>query len=174
MVFVTHKEKKDTKHETHPKKEKHKDEKQEKIEELTQSLKRVQADFQNYKKRVEKQQKDMIVFAGEKIIQKLLPTIDNLELALKHAKQKDEFYQGIELVYAGLREALKTEGLEDIEAVGMPFDPYRHEALLSQESDKEPNTVLEEMQKGYTLKDKILRPAKVIVSKPKLEENKNE
>ena len=140
------------------------------ITDLTDTLKRVQADFQNYQQRVERDRGTHAKYAGESIIKKLLPALDNFELALKHAKQKDDFYKGIEMTYASVREILSDEGVQTIPAIGLPFDPLRHEALMTQESEQPKNTVVEEMQKGYTLHEKIIRPAKVAISKGKTKE----
>ena len=144
------------------------------IEDLTHSLKQVQADFENYKKRVERDRQDTIKYAGESLIKQFLPILDNLELALKHCKQKDDFYQGIEMIYANMHTMLEEAGVKPIEAIGLPFDPYRHEALLSIDSKEPKNTILEEMQKGYTYNEKIIRPAKVTISKGNNGGNKNE
>ena len=134
-------------------------------QELTASLQRTQAEFQNYKKRVERDKEQQSKMAGEKLLKKLLPIMDDLELALQHAERKDEFYKGIEMIYANIRELLEQEGVSVIEPQGLPFDPYRHEALMAKESQEEKNTVIEVMQKGYLLHDKVLRPAKVAISK---------
>lgn len=151
----------------HAKKEnvKEKDEKQEKIDELTDMLKRTQAEFENVKKRNEKITQELIKNANEALIKKFLPILDNLELALKHSNNQDDFYQGIEMIYANIRSMLEEEGIKVIEALGLPFDPYRHEALLTKDSEKEKNTVIEVMQSGYEFNNKIIRPAKVMISK---------
>ncbi|MBW3015488.1 nucleotide exchange factor GrpE [Candidatus Woesearchaeota archaeon] len=140
------------------------DENQESIKELTETLQRLQADFENYKKRVEKEKQENINSASRNIITKLLPILDNFELALKADKNSDDFVKGIELIYSELFEILENEGLKRIEATNKEFDPYLHEALLVEESDKE-NIVLEELQKGYMLNGKVIRHTKVKVSK---------
>lgn len=137
---------------------------EETISELTSTLKQVQADYENYKKRVERDRDEYVKYASESMIKKFLAILDNLELALGHAVEKNEFQNGIELIYASIIEMLESEGVKPIPAQGLPFDPYRHEALLRKPSDKAENTVLEVMQKGYTLHDRVLRAAKVIVS----------
>jgi molecular chaperone GrpE len=139
-------------------------EKDEKINELTESLQRLQAEFENYKKRTELNNAEYRKCAIHDFIKKLLPVIDNFELALQHKKNKEEFLKGVELIYSELYSILEDEGLEKIDALNKKFDPYFHEALLSEKSDK-PNVVLEELQKGYKLKDKVLRHTKVKVSK---------
>ncbi len=129
------------------------------------TLQRVQADFENYKKRIEREKKNQMLYSTEDVIKKFLPILDNLELALKHNDRKDEFTKGVELIYASIREMLEQEGVKPIPALDLPFDPYRHEALMSKESDKPENTVIEVMQNGYLLHERVLRPAKVITSK---------
>lgn len=149
-----------------------KEDQEAKIKELTEILQRVQAEFENYKKRCEKENSEFIKYANADLIKKLLPILDNFELALKDCRAKDDFYKGMELIYSHLIEALHSQGLKHIECVGKKFDPYYHEALLTEESDKEENTILEEMQKGYLLNDKVIRHSKVKVAKKKKEEKK--
>ena len=157
-----------TKTKKQPKKEHEKiDSKEAKIKELTDTLQRVQAEFENYKKRCERDSSEFVKIANAELIKKLLPTLDDFELALKNCRAKDDFYKGIELIYSHLIEALQSQGLKHIEAVGKKFDPYFHEALLTEESDQEENIILEEMQKGYLLNDKVIRHTKVKVSKNK-------
>ncbi len=135
------------------------------IAELTDTLKRVQADYENYRKRVDKQQEELAKFAALQAMSALLPIIDDLELALKNAHNKDDgFYKGIELIYAKLTGMLTSEGIEPLDALGKRFDPALHEALLTEESDKEPGTVIEELQKGYVAGDRVVRTAKVKVA----------
>lgn len=136
-----------------------------KTKELTETLQRVQAEFENYKKRVDKEKQEFCDYAKEDLIRKLLPLIDNFELALKHKKSDKEFHKGVELIYAQLITILENEGLKPIKALNEKFDPYKHEALLAEKSSKEENTILEELQKGYLLKDKVIRPSKVKVSR---------
>ena len=138
-----------------------------KIQELTDTIQQTQADFQNYKQRVERDKQQQSKMAGEQLLKKFFPIMDNLELALQHANGKGEFYKGVEMIYANIRELLEEEGVSVIEPRGLPFDPYRHEALMAKESEQEKNTVIEVMQKGYLLHDKVLRPAKVAISKGK-------
>lgn len=142
-----------------------KDSKQAKIDELTDTLKRVQAEFENYKKRVDRDKEEFVKFAEKELIAKLLPVLDNFELALKNKDKIQDFIKGVELIYSELFSLMEKEGIKPIEAEGKKFDPELHEALLSEKSDKEENTVLEEMQKGYLFRDKVLRTAKVKVSR---------
>jgi molecular chaperone GrpE len=144
--------------------EQKKDAKDQKIEEITNDLKRLQAEFENYKKRVEKECGQFREYSKADVIRKLLPIIDSFELALKNTKDHDEFVKGVELIYSNLYSLLREEGLEPISAKGK-FDPYLHEVLLSEQSDKEDDTILEELQKGYRFKDKVLRHTKVKVAK---------
>ncbi len=142
-----------------------KDDKQKKIKELTETLQRLQAEFENYKKRTERDQVDFVKFAEKDFIKSMLPVLDNFELALQNQKSPKEFLKGVELIYAQLFQLLEERGLKIIEAKGEKFDPYKHEALLTEKSNKKENLVLEELQRGYMLHDKVIRHAKVKVSK---------
>ncbi len=149
------------------------DEKQTVIDDLTNTLKHLQAEFENYRKRIEKDNASFAKFANEDLIKDLLPIIDNFELALKNSKQKDEFYKGMELIYSQLIGVLQDNGVKCI-GCECKFDPYYHEVLLTEESDKENNAILEELQKGYTLNDKVIRHSKVKIAKKKKEEKKED
>ncbi len=138
----------------------------EKIVELTDTLKRVQAEFENFKKRTEKENSEFIKSSAKLMIMKLLPIIDNFELAMMNKENKDDFIKGVELIYSELYSMLEAEGLKRIEAEGKKFDPYMHEALLTEKCDKcEDETVIEELQKGYTLNDNVIRHTKVKICK---------
>ena len=163
--MIKHKKKTEAKEEM-----KAKEDKDTKIKELTETLQRLQAEFENYKKRIEKELSNFAKIANKETIKKLLPIIDDFELALKNCRAKDDFYKGIELIYSHLIDALHSQGLKHIECVGKKFDPYYHEALLTEESDKEDNMILEELQKGYVLNDKVIRHSKVKVAKKKKED----
>jgi len=141
------------------------DEKDKKIAELTDSLQRLQAEFENYKKYVEKQSSEFKKYAKADLIINLLPILDSFELALKNTSNKEEFMKGVELIYSQLFSTLEKEGLTPIKAEGHKLDPIKHEVLLKEKSDKEEDTILEELQKGYTLGDKVIRHSKVKVSK---------
>lgn len=130
-------------------------------------LLRLTAEFDNYKKRIEREFDVFRRYAAESIIQEILPILDNFERALESVPEgaDDGFREGIEIVYKQLRDALAKAGLSPMEAVGREFDPNLHEALMPVQSDEhEEGTVVEEFQKGYTLFDKVIRHAKVSVS----------
>jgi len=130
-------------------------------------LMRLQAEFDNYRKRVLKEQTRALELAAEPIVRRMLEVLDEFELALMAAEQKpdfDRFLHGVELVYAKLAETLGAEGLERIDAQGKPFDPERHEALMgSGGGDGEP-VVADVLRQGYTLKGRVVRPAGVRVT----------
>ena len=162
-------EHKKTKGEAEPKKEK------DVIAEFTDILQRTQAEFENYKKRVDKEKQEFVKYSKAELIQKLLPIIDTFEIALKNNKDNEKFVKGMDMVYAQLISLLHSEGLKPIDSLGKKFDPYLHEAMLKEKSEKDEGTVLEELQKGYMLNDKVLRHSKVKVSEKdnKKESNKN-
>ena len=134
------------------------------IEELTDTLKRLQAEFENYKKRVDKEKTEFVKFAHAEVIANMLPILDSFEIALKNTNDKEKFVEGIKIIYAQLYSALEAEGLKPIKTDGEKFDPYKHEVLMKEYSDKPESTILEEFQKGYMLNDKVLRFSKVKVS----------
>ena len=136
-----------------------------KVTELTDDLKRVQADFENYKKRCEKESSNFREFAKADLIKKLLTILDSFEMALKNTEKHDEFVKGTELIFSQLYSLLKNEGVDHINTENKKFDPYKHEVMLTSTSDKEDDTILEELQKGYTLKGQVLRHSKVKISK---------
>ena len=129
-------------------------------------VQRVQADFENYRKRAVRDQERLVAHAHERLVRELLPILDDLERALGAAEKHEEakLIEGVKLVERSLRSALRKEGLVEIETDGA-FDPHVHEALLTQPSaDAEPGSVLEVVQRGYRLGDRIVRPARVIVA----------
>jgi len=140
-------------------------------DERVNDLKRVAADFENYRKRVARDQESLVARAHERLVKELLPVLDDLERALAAAEEHEEakLEEGVRLVHRSLEDALKREGLAEIETNGR-FDPHVHEALLSQPSEKEEGSVLEVLQKGYRLGDHVIRPARVIVAAPAAEE----
>jgi molecular chaperone GrpE len=128
-------------------------------------LKRVAAEFENYRKRVARDQASQAPRAHERLVKELLPVLDDLERALEAASEHQEgkLEEGVRLVQRELQEALGKEGLVEIETNGN-FDPHVHEALLSQPSEQDDGAILEVLQKGYRLGDRVLRPARVVVS----------
>ena len=134
------------------------------LEDITDSLKRLQAEFENFSKRMEKERLEFIRYANAGFIFSILPVIDSLEIALKNTADKEKFIQGMKMIYAQLHSILNAEGLKPIDSLGHMFDPYRHEVLMKEESDKPEGTILEEFQKGYMLKERVIRHSKVKVS----------
>jgi molecular chaperone GrpE len=127
---------------------------------------RVQADFENYRKRAAREQERLVAHAHERLVRELLPVLDDLERALGAAERHEDaqLVEGVKLVEQSLRNALRKEGLVEIETDGA-FDPHVHEALLTQPGgDAEPGSVLEVVQRGYRVGDKVVRPARVIVA----------
>jgi len=136
--------------------------------EYLEHLKRLQADFENYKKREEKKKKDFIEFANEELLSKLLSVVDNLERALDSSKNEsnvEAIKQGINNILKDFYNILNKEGVKPIKAKGHKFDPYKHEAVMTVETDQYPeDTITEEFRKGYYFKSKVLRPAMVKVA----------
>ncbi len=145
------------------------EEKEKEIKEDHDRLLRLAADFENYKKRAAKEREDWTKFSNEDLIKAILPFIDNLERAVNHAQKVSDtgvLIEGVRLTLQQLLQTLNKFGLSSFESVGKPFDPTIHEAMLVVQTDQhEPNQVVEEFQKGYLLKDRLLRPATVSVSK---------
>ena len=137
-------------------------------DELVDTLQRVQADFENYRKRAARDQQSLVTRAHERLVKELLPVLDDLERALEAAEAHEEakLEEGVALVARSLADTLRKEGLEEVETEGK-FDPHVHEALLSQPSEVEEGAVIEVIQKGYRLGDRVLRPARVVVAAPK-------
>ena len=133
-------------------------------------LTRVAAEFENYRTRVARDQERLVARAHERLVKELLPVLDDLERALAAAEEHEEakLEEGVRLVHRELAAALQREGLAEIDTDGQ-FDPHVHEALLSQPSDAEEGSVIEVVQKGYTLGDRVVRPARVVVAAPKPE-----
>ena len=131
-------------------------------------LKRLAAEFENYRKRVAREQQALSTRAAERLVKELLPIVDDLERALEAAEEHEEakLEEGVRLVHRQLASALEREGLAEIETSGT-FDPHVHEALLAQPSEADEGSVIEVLQKGYRLGDRVLRPARVVVAAPK-------
>jgi molecular chaperone GrpE len=130
-----------------------------------EDLRRLAAEFDNYRKRVARDQEAFAQRAAERLVKELLPVLDDLERALEAAEQHEEakLEDGVRLVHRALVEALRREGLAEIATDGA-FDPHVHEALLSQPSEAPEGDVIQVLQKGYELGDRVLRPARVVVS----------
>jgi molecular chaperone GrpE len=131
-------------------------------------LKRLAAEFDNYRKRAAREQEALSARAAERLVNELLPIMDDLERALGAAEQHEEaeLEEGVRLVQRQLASVLEREGLVEIETNGK-FDPHVHEAMLAQPADAEEGSVIEVFQKGYRLGDRVLRPARVVVAAPK-------
>ena len=125
---------------------------------------RLMADFQNYKKRVEKEKKDLYSYANEKLATDLLEVVDNFERALSHEDSGDGFKEGMEMIFKQLNGVLEKHGLAEIPALGEDFDPNFHNAVMTEETDEyESGKVSGVLQKGYTLNGKVIRPSMVKV-----------
>lgn len=150
------------------KKKEKKDKKDEKIEELTDQLKRQLAEFDNYRKRTEKEKASMYVVGAKEIVEKILPIVDNFERGLAQVpeeQKEDPFVDGMSKVYKQLTTALGEAGVEPIEAVGKEFDPNFHNAVMHVEDDEVgENVIVEEFQKGYLYKDVVVRHSMVKVA----------
>jgi molecular chaperone GrpE len=132
-------------------------------------LLRVVADVENFRKRLERERADLRDFANEALLKELLPVLDNLELALNHGRDQEActaLVAGVENVLKGFRQAIAKFGVTPIEALGQKFDPNFHNAVMQQEDPTvEDQTVIQELQKGYLLKNRLLRPAMVVVAR---------
>ena len=125
---------------------------------------RLMADFQNYKKRVEKEKKDLYSYANEKLVTELLAVLDNFERALAHEDTGDGFKEGMEMIFKQLMDVLEKSGLAEIAALGEDFDPNFHNAVMTEETEEyESGKVSGVLQKGYTLNGKVIRPSMVKV-----------
>jgi len=129
-------------------------------DEYLDALQRLKAEFDNYRKRVARDQQELAARAHERLVADLLPVLDDLERALNH---EGDIEEGVRLVHRALASALGKEGLVEIETDGK-FDPHTQEALLAQPSEAEEGTVIGVLQKGYRLGDRVLRPARVVIS----------
>lgn len=137
-------------------------------EDSQQRLLRAQADFDNFRRRTQKEKEELAQYASSKLLTQLLPIVDNFERALTAASgsgDSESLAKGVDMIFRQLQGVLEQEGLKSMDTVGQPFNPEFHQAVMQVESDEhEEGTVVEELQKGYTLKDKVLRPAMVKVS----------
>jgi molecular chaperone GrpE len=141
---------------------------EQKAEESYQRYLRAQADFDNFRRRTQKEKEDQAKYASLSVIEQLLPALDNFERALtasKGAQDAESLAKGVEMVLRQMEQVLGAEGLEAIPTVGEVFNPTVHQAVMQEESDQfESGTVIAELQKGYKLKDRVIRPAMVKVS----------
>lgn len=130
---------------------------------------RLAAEFENFKKRSKRDHSRRLQFANEEFFKDILPIMDDLERAVDSAQEDASFErlkEGVELVYENFKSLLSQRGIEPIDSVGEPFDPEYHDAMMTRESDEyEPETVIDEFKRGYKMEDKVLRHAKVVVSK---------
>jgi molecular chaperone GrpE len=140
-------------------------------DELFDRLQRLAAEFDNFRKRNARDNAALTARANERLVKELIPILDDLGRALEAAAEHEEakLEEGVRLVHRALSELLTKEGLAEIETEGK-FDPHVHEALLSQPSDEDEGSVIEVVQKGYKLGDKVLRPARVVVAAQKTDE----
>ena len=143
-----------------------------KADESWERLLRTTADFDNFKKRAARERQDAARFANEGLIQKLIPVLDNFEMALSAVQANAEgsgqsLQAGVAMIQSQLKSALADAGVEEVDATGQPFDPNLHEAVSQQESaDVAEGYVLQQLRKGYKLRERLLRPATVVVAKP--------
>ncbi len=145
-------------------------EEKEKAEKYMTNWQHAEADFSNYKKRVEQEKNELGNFANSTLILNLLPVLDDLERAfdsLPHKVARLTWVDGVKLIYNKLQSTLEAQGLTKIEAIGKPFDPSFHDAVAQMEGQE--GMVIDEVQRGYKLKDKVLRPSRVVVGKGKEE-----
>ena len=142
-------------------------EQQQEEQEVDDRLLRLAADFDNYKKRAARERAEYIALANERLLKELLPILDDLERALNAAEQHEEaqLEEGVRLVHRSLASLLERQGVKEIATDGK-FDPHVHEALLSQPSEAEEGSVIDVVQKGYKLGDRVVRPARVVVAAP--------
>lgn len=137
-------------------------------EELQQRLLRAQADFDNFRRRTMKEKEELAQYASSKLVTQLLPVLDNFERALAAAQtgsEEQSFVKGVDMIFRQFMQVLEQEGVKAMNAVGEPFNPEFHQAIMQVESEEhEEGIVVEEVQKGYMLKDRVLRPAMVKVS----------
>jgi molecular chaperone GrpE len=137
-------------------------------EEVYQRLLRAQADFENFRRRTTKERENDLKYRSQEVVMELLPVIDNFERALQvevTGEGAEKFVEGMKMIYRQLLQVLENSGVEEIKAEGEPFDPHVHQAVMQvEEADKESNMVIEVFQKGYKLKDRVIRPAMVKVS----------
>ena len=140
---------------------------QEAIAELNERIVRLTADFDNFRKRAQREKDEARQFANQGLLEKLLPVLDNFEMALTAVKDADPSVRdGVQMILDQLLGVLKESGVEPVDAMGQPFDPNLHEALSQEETTEvEEGTVVQQVQRGYKLNDRLVRPARVVVAK---------
>ncbi|MDF1614160.1 nucleotide exchange factor GrpE [Desulfurivibrio dismutans] len=135
---------------------------------LEDRMLRLAAEFENYKKRMQRERENSFKYAEEGLMKELLPSLDNLERAIEQGRNSDDasaLLEGVEMTYRGLLASLEKFGLKPMDSMGQTFDPNLHEAMVMEASDEAPvNTIISEFQRGYFFKDRLLRAAKVVVS----------
>lgn len=138
------------------------------IAEQQEKLLRVQADYDNFRRRSRLEKEDMAKYASKQVVEQLLPVYDNFDRALQTSKDSQDFealYTGLDMIYRQFAGVLEQEGLKPMEVIGKPFNPEFHQAVMQVETDEyEEGIIVEELQRGYMLKDKVIRPAMVKVS----------
>ena len=139
------------------------------LADLNQRFLRVAADFDNYKRRTVQEKEDLVKYSNAKIMSELLPVLDAFQLALKNPGESQEaqnVIKGVEMLYRQIMQVLEQAGMSKIEAVGQPFDPKLHEAIMQVDDDSVPeDTVVEELRAGYVLNERVIRPSMVKVSR---------
>ncbi len=143
--------------------------KEDEVKQLQERVLRIAAEMENTRKRLERERSEGICFANESLIRELLPVVDNLERAIQHAEGESDaegLLAGVRMTYKSFLDVLAKFGCVPFESIGKAFDPNFHEAVMQQETSDHPEkTVIQEFQKGYTLRDRLIRPAMVVVSK---------
>ena len=144
----------------------------EQIDELKARVLRLTADYDNYRKRAQREKEDVRQFANQGLLEKLLPVLDNFEMAITAVKEADpSIKDGVQMIYDQLFAVLKGSGMEPIDAMGEAFDPNLHEALSQEETaDVNEGTVVQQVQRGYKLNERLVRPARVVVAKAPVDE----
>ena len=147
---------------------------QQEVEEANDTMLRLAAELDNYKKRVAKERESLIKYSAQAMVQGLLPVLDNLERAIESAdksKDFDSFLEGVKMIYKSMYDALERNGVVRVDALGEAFDPNIHEAVMQVNSEEhKENVVVQELQKGYMLHDRVIRPTMVVVSRGAKEE----
>ena len=144
----------------------------EQIDELNARVLRLTADYDNYRKRTQREKEDVRQFSNQDLLEKLLPVLDNFEMAITAVKEADpSIKDGVQMIYDQLFAVLKGSGMEPIDAMGEAFDPNLHEALSQEETaNVNEGTVVQQVQRGYKLNERLVRPARVVVAKAPVDE----